>query len=276
MKPLCVVLNNQYEDIIDEFTERCGSDPSIRVVFQPYTENRLLQVYDVVNSSSTPIPLFLIIGNYGDEARACGNLHAVQYHENLTKSDKASIQELISRTDKGVYARNLLFASAVELLPRPLSVSRFKKRSGGTLKSGRWPAVVCYSPTRWRKKVPLPEAALDESVAAVEGTERARMVIHRRREWRLREAKINQAFETTGALRCEVPGCGFDFLRTYGELGVRYAQVHHLSPLSSGTRVQTSLRMLVVVCANCHAMIHRGGACRAVDTIGRAIAKARS
>lgn len=276
MKPLCVVLNNQYQSIIDEFTLRCGSDPSIRVVFQPYTPNRLRQVYDLVNSSSTPIPLFLMAGNYGDAATACGNLHAVQYRENLTRVDKASVQELISDTDEGVYATNLLFASAVKPLARPMPVSRFQKRSGGALKSGRWPAVVCYSPTRWRKELPLPEAALDESVSAVEGTERARMVNHRRREWRLREAKINQTLKTTGALRCEVPGCGFDFRRTYGELGARYAQVHHLSPLSSGAKVQTSLRRLVVVCANCHAMIHRAGACRGVDTIGSAIAKARS
>jgi len=102
-------------------------------------------------------------------------------------------------------------------------------------------------------------------ISAVEGKLRRSLVAHRYREASLRDAKIRQALkDSRGRLICEVPGCAFDFYRRYGEIGSGYAQVHHLTPLSrfgkKGTK--TTLDALAVVCANCHAMIHRGGQCR--------------
>lgn len=115
-----------------------------------------------------------------------------------------------------------------------------------------------------------PRAALDETVAALEGEIRTRMVRHRLRERELRESKLAEAKRrsTDERLRCEVPGCGFDFEAVYGELGRGYAPVHHLLPLSGteGTRT-TTLADLAVVCANCHAMIHRSGACRPISDL---------
>ena len=65
-----------------------------------------------------------------------------------------------------------------------------------------------------------------------------------------------------------VSKCGFDFEAVYGELGRDYAQVHHLKPLADRTKPsQTKLDDLAVVCANCHAMIHRGGKCRPLDKL---------
>jgi 5-methylcytosine-specific restriction endonuclease McrA len=112
-----------------------------------------------------------------------------------------------------------------------------------------------------------PGAGLDESIAAVEGELRSRMVRHRVRERELREAKLAEAKRRNadGRLRCEVPGCGFDFEAIYGPIGVGYAQVHHLRPLSEAVApVKTTLNDLAVVCANCHAMIHIGGVCRSL------------
>jgi hypothetical protein len=84
-------------------------------------------------------------------------------------------------------------------------------------------------------------AGLDDSVSALEGEARSRMV----------------------RLRCEVAGCRFDFEAVYGAIGAGYAHVHHLRPLSEAEMpVKTTLADLAVVCANCHAMIHLGGACR--------------
>jgi hypothetical protein len=54
-----------------------------------------------------------------------------------------------------------------------------------------------------------------------------------------------------------------DYAEKYGELGDGYAHVHHLEMLRKipeGRKV--TLKDLAVVCANCHAMIHRGGECR--------------
>jgi len=87
------------------------------------------------------------------------------------------------------------------------------------------------------------------------------MIRHRRREGALRDAKIMDGLKRgNGRLKCEVPRCGFDFIDVYGVLGSGYAQVHHLRPLSSvAGAAETRLDDLAIVCANCHAMIHRGG-----------------
>lgn len=53
--------------------------------------------------------------------------------------------------------------------------------------------------------------------------------------------------------------CGFDFEKTYGEVGKNYIHVHHKEPLSK-IREEYELdpiRDLIPVCANCHAIIHR-------------------
>ncbi|MCP4547071.1 MAG: hypothetical protein GY835_11450 [bacterium] len=47
--------------------------------------------------------------------------------------------------------------------------------------------------------------------------------------------------------------------RFYGDLGAGFIEMHHLKPLSSGER-KTTLRQIVLVCANCHRMLHRRGA----------------
>jgi|SaaInlStandDraft_1057018.scaffolds.fasta_scaffold68184_2 5-methylcytosine-specific restriction protein A len=54
--------------------------------------------------------------------------------------------------------------------------------------------------------------------------------------------------------------CGFDFEAVYGDLGKDYCQVHHIVPLSDikGSHHVNPLTDLIPLCANCHAMIHRG------------------
>lgn len=113
------------------------------------------------------------------------------------------------------------------------------------------------------------ESERDPEIQAVEGEVRWRLAKHRLRERALRNAKVAAAMEK-GPLACEVPGCGFVFESRYGDVGEGYAQVHHLRPLSAlATPEPTRLEDLAVVCANCHAMIHRGGACRALATLIR-------
>lgn len=100
---------------------------------------------------------------------------------------------------------------------------------------------------------------------ALEGAITLRLQRHRRRERSLRRAKIAAAL-SLGPLRCEVPGCGFDFARTYGALGEGFAHVHHLRPLGDrDAATPTSTADLAIVCANCHAMIHHGGECRPLE-----------
>lgn len=67
-----------------------------------------------------------------------------------------------------------------------------------------------------------------------------------------------KAIELHGA-KCEV--CGFDFEKTYGELGKDYIEVHHLTPLSeTNAKITPDLKTeMTVLCSNCHRMIHRKG-----------------
>jgi predicted HNH restriction endonuclease len=108
--------------------------------------------------------------------------------------------------------------------------------------------------------------------AAEEGRIQKRLSVHRSRERSLRAAKLAAAIAKSpdGHLRCEVPGCGFDFEAVYGKLGAGFAEVHHLRPLAQmDGPVETTLGDLAVVCANCHRMIHLGGECRKMTGLVR-------
>jgi len=57
-------------------------------------------------------------------------------------------------------------------------------------------------------------------------------------------------------LFCEV--CGFDFEDKYGIIGKDFIEAHHILPVSSmGVINKTKTTDLIMVCSNCHRMIHR-------------------
>jgi hypothetical protein len=105
--------------------------------------------------------------------------------------------------------------------------------------------------------------------SALEGGFKVAIRKHRLREKSLRKKKIAETLRLhNDRLRCEVPGCGFDFFLTYGEVGRNFAHVHHKNPLSDrSSPTETKLSDLAIVCANCHAMIHHGGKCRALENL---------
>ena len=53
--------------------------------------------------------------------------------------------------------------------------------------------------------------------------------------------------------------CGFNFLKMYGDIGRDYIEAHHIKPLSSlpGETEIDVKKDIVVLCSNCHKMIHR-------------------
>lgn len=59
-------------------------------------------------------------------------------------------------------------------------------------------------------------------------------------------------------VRCQV--CGFNFESAYGHRGKGYIHVHHVVPISEVGQLYLvdPINDLRPVCANCHAMIHRG------------------
>lgn len=58
---------------------------------------------------------------------------------------------------------------------------------------------------------------------------------------------------------CSCQICGFDFYKTYGEIGKNFIHVHHITPLSEINEeyIVDPKNDLIPVCPNCHAMLHR-------------------
>lgn len=112
----------------------------------------------------------------------------------------------------------------------------------------------------WTENLPQVHAMQWGFKSPVEGERVLAMRAHRKRERGLRQAKIADATSRSpdGHLHCEVPGCGFDFEDSYGAVGRGYIQVHHRLALGERKHPEaTRLEDLMLVCANCHAMIHR-------------------
>lgn len=90
---------------------------------------------------------------------------------------------------------------------------------------------------------------------AREGKIRTRSHIVRERNRKLVQRKKESVRQKTGRLVCEA--CKFDFAEKYGERGENFIECHHTKPLRDlepGSK--TYLKDLVLLCSNCHSMIH--------------------
>jgi len=98
-------------------------------------------------------------------------------------------------------------------------------------------------------------------ISAVEGTLQLKSHYRRERARKLIAQKKVQYKKLNGLLRCEV--CGLSFVEIYPKsLGEDFIEVHHKTPLSQiENTVRTTLDDLLLVCANCHRMIHRTKDC---------------
>jgi len=93
--------------------------------------------------------------------------------------------------------------------------------------------------------------------------ERDRSLVQRRKE---------RARRADGTLRCEV--CGFDFVRQYGALAGGCIECHHRVPLHRLRPGEvTTLSDLALVCANCHAVLHRSDVEITVEGLRQRIAQ---
>lgn len=99
------------------------------------------------------------------------------------------------------------------------------------------------------------ESAEDYELQAPEGRvlyrmhrthERSRGLVNRKKQLALREC---------GRLACEI--CGIDFAERYGAMGQGFIECHHRVPLAMlEPHTSTKLTDLVLVCPNCHSMLH--------------------
>ena len=97
--------------------------------------------------------------------------------------------------------------------------------------------------------------------SALEGTWQLKLHHRRERSRKLIEQKKEHFKRAHGRLRCEV--CQLSFEEVYPSfLGTDFIEVHHIVPLTATSGViRTTLADLMLVCANCHRMIHRSMDC---------------
>ncbi|QIP12992.1 DUF3578 domain-containing protein [Spirosoma aureum] len=93
----------------------------------------------------------------------------------------------------------------------------------------------------------------EENYLGVENLQKIRL--HKRIE---RNAKLVKKVKDIQGYTCK--GCGFNFESKYGILGKDFIEAHHLKPLSKliGEKISLNAQTdFIVLCSNCHSMIHR-------------------
>ena len=98
---------------------------------------------------------------------------------------------------------------------------------------------------------------LGSAPAAREGNRREVKHFRIERDQGLVRDKKSQFLQAHGYLKCEV--CGFRYDERYpADLAEGFIEAHHIRPLAElDTATRTTLEDLILVCANCHRMIHR-------------------
>jgi len=101
----------------------------------------------------------------------------------------------------------------------------------------------------------LPALVQDEEESN-EGQILSRNHRYRERDPVLVKKKKKRFIEKHGYLHCEA--CSFNFIEVCGERGNGYIECHHTKPVSQLEKNEkTKISDLVVLCANCHRMVHR-------------------
>lgn len=90
-----------------------------------------------------------------------------------------------------------------------------------------------------------------EEIERFEGRMTEARILRRQRNYLARQ----KCLENSG-YKCYV--CGFDFRKTYGEIGKGFLEVHHTKPLASyDDEHPIPQNELCALCSNCHSMVHR-------------------
>lgn len=104
-------------------------------------------------------------------------------------------------------------------------------------------------------KVKKPDFTQDDDEFAEGKKLLVKHIYHERNQQLITKAKRKFILEH-GHLYCEA--CGFDFKEKYGELGEGFIEAHHTKPVSQmQDNEKTNLNDIVMLCSNCHSMVHR-------------------
>lgn len=96
----------------------------------------------------------------------------------------------------------------------------------------------------------------EDDISFPEGKKVLRQHILRERNPKVIIEAKKRFVEAHGRLFCEV--CDFDFEKQYGSLGKGFIEGHHTIPISKmKAGDKTKVTDIVMLCSNCHKMIHR-------------------
>lgn len=90
----------------------------------------------------------------------------------------------------------------------------------------------------------------------LEGKKKLRQHICRERNAKVIKLAKEIYKKKYGILKCEI--CGFNFESKYGKIGQDFIEGHHIKPVSELIEGEkTEVEDIVLICSNCHRMIHR-------------------
>lgn len=127
---------------------------------------------------------------------------------------------------------------------------------------GIYPSIRINSPRPRRYwKLDLGKIDFQENISFDSEFPEGKIVerIHRNRERNpkvIQKAKQNFIEQHDGKLFCEI--CEFNFEEVYGEFGRGFIEGHHIIPVSEmKPNHKTKPKDIIMVCANCHRMLHK-------------------
>ena len=99
---------------------------------------------------------------------------------------------------------------------------------------------------------------ISSSIEVSEGQLKKSQHLRRERDSRIvRIAKEHFKRKNNGKIFCEI--CNFNFSEKYGEIGEGFIEAHHKNPISKMNPGDiTKIEDFVMVCSNCHRMLHTG------------------
>jgi hypothetical protein len=142
-----------------------------------------------------------------------------------------------------------------------------------------WPYVLCETPQFLHRAAKAPKPWVYREMGPRSDSEgKRRLVTHlsRERSTALRNAlKSAHMIRNAGHLPCEI--CGFDFMAVYGDVGTGFAEAHHIVPLAEAPRHGRAVTVedFIVVCSNCHRMLHRGPDYPSINALRRRLRENR-
>lgn len=96
----------------------------------------------------------------------------------------------------------------------------------------------------------------EDDISFPEGKQKLKTHICRERNQKVIQIAKDRFKEKHGHLYCEA--CGFDFYKKYGKIGEDYIEGHHTIPVSELKEDdKTKPEDIILLCSNCHKMIHR-------------------